>query len=99
MSKMFTLISRSRTCTLTHGTRDCRRRHNKRKAADVDSLGDAVVDPDGGQILGDEPLLAVTFDDAALQNKRGQLAEKLTDQSGYRKDKLLCSCIRKPSKK
>lgn len=41
-----------------------------RRRANADSLGDAVVDPDGGQILGNEPLLAVTFDNAALQNKQ-----------------------------
>lgn len=32
-------------------------------------LGDAVVDANGGQILGNEPLLAVAFDDAALKWK------------------------------
>lgn len=31
-------------------------------------LGNAVVDADSGQILGDKPFLAVAFDDAALGN-------------------------------
>lgn len=35
----------------------------------VDLLGDAVVDADRGQILGDEPLLAVALDDAALKRE------------------------------
>lgn len=36
--------------------------------AALNLLGNAVVDADSGQILGDKPFLAVAFDDAALRN-------------------------------
>lgn len=33
----------------------------------MNSLGDSVVDANRGQVLGNKPLLAVAFDDAALK--------------------------------
>lgn len=35
----------------------------------VNSLGDAIVDSNRGQIFGNKPLLTVTFDDATLWTK------------------------------
>lgn len=70
MSKMFTLISRSRTCTLETHTRFQKDRPEwGHQTLHLNLLGDAVVDPDSGQILGDKPFLTVAFNDAALGNK------------------------------
>lgn len=43
--------------------------HSDRKQS-VNSLGDAIVDSNGCQILWNKPLLAVTLDDTALKNKQ-----------------------------
>lgn len=42
---------------------------NMKQYRDHNLLGDSIVDTNSGQILGNEPLLTVALDDAALQRE------------------------------